>query len=249
MNITPVPAILPVDFYVYEHRKATTGEVFYVGKGKGGRAWQRSCRNSHWDRTAKKHGVLVCVLISGLQEWAAHEIEMQQIALHGRLNDGFGPLVNKTDGGEGTSGAYPGPETRAKISKAGLGKKRSIETRQAISLALKGKPKSEQHRAALSELKAGKKQGPRPPEWRAAISAGQTGVKRGPMRKDAADQFREAVGCRVVLCVETGQQFWGCGQAAKWASEKTGKKAWRQSIRQACESGGRLHLGFTWRYA
>lgn len=34
------------DFYVYLHRKKTTKEVFYVGKGSGDRVWSRAGRSS-----------------------------------------------------------------------------------------------------------------------------------------------------------------------------------------------------------
>ena len=48
-----------MDFYVYVHKKKTNGEVFYVGKGSGKRAWSAFGRNSLWKRTADKYGWLV----------------------------------------------------------------------------------------------------------------------------------------------------------------------------------------------
>lgn len=45
-----------MDFYVYVHKKKTNGEVFYVGKGSGKRAWSAFGRNSLWKRTADKYG-------------------------------------------------------------------------------------------------------------------------------------------------------------------------------------------------
>ena len=93
-----------MDFYVYLHRKKTTGEVFYVGKGSGDRAWSASGRNDLWVRTVNKHGYTVEIFLSNLQEWYAFELEKELIALHGRLSDGKGKLVNMTDGGEGLSG-------------------------------------------------------------------------------------------------------------------------------------------------
>jgi len=93
------------DFYVYVHRKATTGEIFYVGKGKGKRAYDLSeygrAYNPYYWRVAKKYGVSVEIIETGLQEWYALELEIDLIAYYGRCDLGLGPLVNLTDGGDG----------------------------------------------------------------------------------------------------------------------------------------------------
>jgi hypothetical protein len=128
-----VGAIVSNDYYVYAHRKATTGEVFYVGKGYGNRAGSKRYRNQHWQNVVKKHGFTVEILESGLQEWAAFEIEIAFIALFGRMDLGNGKLVNQSDGGEGASGAI-----------------RSLDTRKKLQV-----PKSESHKAALSAAKKG----------------------------------------------------------------------------------------------
>lgn len=91
-------------FYVYIHRRKTTGEVFYIGKGRRRRAWSSSGRNKHWGYVAKKHGFTVEIYTSNLQEWYAFELEKDLIAYYGRVQDNTGPLVNYTDGGEGPSG-------------------------------------------------------------------------------------------------------------------------------------------------
>lgn len=112
MTVTSIPR----DFYVYVHRKATTGEIFYVGKGCGDRAWSKQ-RNRLWSRTAKKHGCSVEIVQDGLQEWAAFEFECELIALHGRRDLKLGPLTNLSDGGEGgATGAIRSKETKEKLS-------------------------------------------------------------------------------------------------------------------------------------
>lgn len=88
-------------YYVYLHRKKTTGEVFYVGKGKNKRAWDRHGRSDLWKKTATKCGWDVEILQDNLQEWYAFELETGLIALYGRLDLGDGSLVNLSDGGEG----------------------------------------------------------------------------------------------------------------------------------------------------
>lgn len=93
-----------MDFYVYLHRKKTTGEVFYVGKGSGDRAWNRQGRNEFWKKTVRKHGYYVEIHSHGLQEWYAFELERDLICYYGRRQLGLGTLVNLSDGGEGPSG-------------------------------------------------------------------------------------------------------------------------------------------------
>lgn len=86
--------------YVYLHRKADTGEIFYVGEGIRGRLFEESGRNKHWTNTAEKHGFVVEIAKSGfvsITEALAHEVEM--IALCKKQGI---PLVNLTDGGEGS---------------------------------------------------------------------------------------------------------------------------------------------------
>jgi hypothetical protein len=92
------------DYYVYLHRKKTTGDVFYVGKGHANRAWSSSGRSTHWKSVVNKHGLVVEIVESNLQEWAAFELECALIALHGRMETGHGLLINHTDGGDGASG-------------------------------------------------------------------------------------------------------------------------------------------------
>lgn len=43
-------------FYTYLHRRNDTGQVFYVGKGKGQRAHDKYKRSAHWKRIVAKHG-------------------------------------------------------------------------------------------------------------------------------------------------------------------------------------------------
>ena len=44
------------NFYVYVHRTADTGRIFYVGKGTKNRAWTKGSRNLHWRNIVNKNG-------------------------------------------------------------------------------------------------------------------------------------------------------------------------------------------------
>jgi hypothetical protein len=120
-------------FYVYGHF-LLTGEVFYIGKGKGGRAYKRADRNPRWNNKVKKHGGFRVVILQDiLSEELAFEVEKSFIKNIGRKN-----LVNMTDGGEGVSGWIPSEETRKKIGDGNRGKTVSEDTKINHSNKLKG---------------------------------------------------------------------------------------------------------------
>jgi len=94
-------------YYVYEHYKKDTDQIFYVGigkieDGKYERANSSAKRNPHWHATAKKHGFdSKIVFESELREDVCNR-EIELILKYGRKDLGTGPLVNKTTGGEKT---------------------------------------------------------------------------------------------------------------------------------------------------
>lgn len=93
-----------MDFYVYLHKKKTTGEIFYVGKGNSRRAWERGGRNKYWHSIVKAHDYVVEIYQNYLQEWYALELEQDLILKYGRRIDKTGTLCNITTGGESQSG-------------------------------------------------------------------------------------------------------------------------------------------------
>lgn len=103
------------NFYVYVHRRATDGMIFYVGKGSGKRLNDKSGRSQHWNRVANKHGWTSQVLFSFSQEQCAFSFEVALIAYIGRSN-----LVNATNGGEGV--CNPSADVREKMRNAKIGK-------------------------------------------------------------------------------------------------------------------------------
>ena len=60
--------------YVYGHYKKDTGELFYIGKGSGKRAWRPDKRNRHWQYVVNKHGYVVKILEDNLTDEEAYEI-------------------------------------------------------------------------------------------------------------------------------------------------------------------------------
>lgn len=128
-------------FYVYLHINSKTGEPFYVGKGKNNRAFETQKRSNWWSNFVNKNGFDVIILEDSLLEKKALEREVYWIKRIGRKNLNEGPLINLTNGGEGTSGRILTNEQRKKMSEINignkncLGRKLSDETKTKMSLS------------------------------------------------------------------------------------------------------------------
>lgn len=107
-------------FYTYAHRRGDTGEVFYVGKGKGKRAWSERSRNAHWRNIVAKCGFTVQLISTELNEFDAlsHECELVDIFKLANF-----PLCNQTAGGDGLRN--PSDATRDKMAAAAKGNRRT----------------------------------------------------------------------------------------------------------------------------
>ena len=133
------------NFYIYCHRRLTDGKCFYIGKGTGNRHKQKTNRNPHWNNIVNKHNFESIILIDGLDEQKAFELESYFIK-----NVGLENLSNaRTE--QGTGGFSPSEETKRKISISSTGKKRSQETKQKMK-----KPKPEGFGDILSQQRKGK---------------------------------------------------------------------------------------------
>lgn len=193
-------------FYTYVWRDAH-GSPFYVGKGKGKRAQDIRARSKEFKEVYALGGCVVEIVDWFIHEAQAHAHEVELIAIYGRREMG-GLLVNRTDGGEGTSGWVPSAETRAKLSRANsgwvhtpdaiakmraanVGRKHSAETRAKIAASHIGLTHSERSRAKMSESKIGKKPSD---ETRAKLSAARRGKpKSAEHRKRIGDAQRGKV--------------------------------------------------------
>jgi len=69
------------DFYVYTHTSKETGNVFYVGKGLGNRAYTRKSRSDAWNLAAKA-GFYVDFVRRDMSEDEALKLEEEEIKKH-----------------------------------------------------------------------------------------------------------------------------------------------------------------------
>lgn len=130
-------------FYVYAFLREN-GSPYYVGKGRGKRAWNRA---SQAGRRPPKDDSRILILKKSLTEEEAFKHERYMITVLGRKDLGTGILRNRTAGGEGTSGWIPSEETRAKIEEAN--RNRSEKARASMSRALRGRRLGADHRAKI----------------------------------------------------------------------------------------------------
>lgn len=136
-------------FYVYLWRQAN-GQPFYVGKGKGKRAYDVYDRSDEFKAVYAKGGCTVEIVDWFIHESQALAYEVELIELYGRRDHG-GVLVNKTDGGDGCVGHIKSAETIEKWRAKNVGRKRSADVGRRISEAKMGHTHSDETRAKLSE--------------------------------------------------------------------------------------------------
>ena len=158
-------------YYTYGHYKADSKELFYIGKGKNNRAYEKDSRSDYWRNIVNKYDYTVEIFA----EWESEK----DAFIHERfLIDCFRDLTNLcnlTDGGDGCSGYIWTDEQKAKLKlriHPNIGKKtpdhvrkqiglsqlgvvrgpHSKEHSQKIGQALKGKPKTPEQAQRLREL-------------------------------------------------------------------------------------------------
>lgn len=154
-------------YYIYSYLREDHSP-YYIGKGSGKRAYTKGPKEVKPPRDKSR----VRILKADLTEEEAFLLEKLYILMFGRIDLGTGILRNRSDGGDGASGAIRSPEFREKLRQANLGKKRpqwvydkiaasntgkkaSAETRAKMSAARKGRTCTEEHKRKVSEAKKG----------------------------------------------------------------------------------------------
>jgi len=102
-------------YYLYRHIRLDKNEPFYIGIGtkpinykshkvEYARSYATTSRSSFWFNIVNKIDYRVEILLESDDYQFILKKEIEFIKLYGRFDLGKGPLVNLTDGGEGTKG-------------------------------------------------------------------------------------------------------------------------------------------------
>lgn len=167
---------MEADKVVYFHRKATNGEIFYVGMGSPKRPYYKR-RTEWWQRVVDKYGYTIDIVHKGLTQEQAYELEIKYIAQFGRYDLKTGSLVNQTDGGPHFVGISK--EKTKNRGKSLKGRTKSKKHRENLSKSLSNLAKSAVHKSNISKSLKGRKLSE---ETKAKIKRNNTAyLKRKPL--------------------------------------------------------------------
>ena len=212
------------EFYVYEHIRLDNNTCFYVGQGKGNRAYELD-RNDFHDNISNSYGHAVVIVKDNLTEEEAFELEKDTIEYYvftlgygidiegykNRENDEF--LTNLTFGGEGSSGFKHSEEAKQKMSESRKGTKHSEEVKRKMSEARKGIKYSEEAKRKMSEAKRGIQLSE---EHKKKISESCKGRQLSEETKRKMSKSKKGRKCseetkrklsKKVICITTGEIF------------------------------------------
>ena len=135
-----------MQYYTYAYLRKDKSP-YYIGKGNGNRAYIRRYKGIKPPKDKSR----IIFLKQNLTEQEAFRHEIYMIAIFGRKDLGTGILHNRTNGGEGASGAVRSKESKIKYSESKKGKTLSEKHKRKLSESHKGKTLSEEHKRKLSE--------------------------------------------------------------------------------------------------
>lgn len=136
--------------YVYAYLRSSDLTPYYIGKGKGQRAWYGKHSVSIPNDVSK-----IVIIESGLTDLGACAIERRLIRWYGRKDLGTGILHNCTDGGDGACGVRLSDDRKQRIREFHLGKPKPWASRPGKTNTFFGKTHSDATKMMQSTIKQG----------------------------------------------------------------------------------------------
>jgi hypothetical protein len=138
----------PLGFYVYAYIRKSDLTPYYIGKGKGPRAWY----GQHSVSIPKDHTKII-ILESGLTDLGACAIERRMVRWWGRKDGNSGILHNRTDGGDGCAGVIRTESQKEYLRKIVTGRKNPGSSRPGELNPFYGKTHTEKTLEILRQNK------------------------------------------------------------------------------------------------
>lgn len=224
-------------YYVYVWIREDNNSVFYVGKGCGRRASNKTVRKEHFKRIVNKIPCHYEIIKDGLTESDAYKLEKQTIKYY--LDLGYGIdikgyertsefyLVNSTLGGDGTNGYKWEEGSRTGEKNSFYGKKHTDETKETIRQTRLGTKASNETRQKLSDMRKGEKNNMYGKRGELSPIYGTHRTEEEKMKQ------REALGTPV-YCIELQKCFPSLGYAELYMKETYNIKLNRKTIQANC---------------
>lgn len=222
------------EFYVYTYVINDTNEVFYVGKGKGDRAYKGK-RNKFCEDMKATHDWKVVIIKNNLVEEEAFILEAERIEYY--RTKGF-RLTNQTTGGDGISGYIMTEEVKEKISISS--KERWKDNRfseKQIWHRRHGVYQSVEFKMKLSQVTKGEKNGNYGNKWTEEMKINLSEKRKKNGKSKGINNGRATK----IKCVETGVIY----DYIKLACEDLGLKS-QASLTIALNNPKRTAGGYHW---
>lgn len=211
----------PKGYYVYLHRRCTDGIVFYVGKGKGSRAWNSWNRSDYWTNIARKHGVIVDIYKDRMTEDRSYLVEEELIS---RFDSEH--LCNISTGGVG---GKSGCSIGTVYSSNGM----SFDSAEHAASWLVGEGFSYATGSQINACCRGQRK----------TAYGLSWSRSGPN----PEFIKPHNSSKSVLC-SNGMKFESIKSAARWAASHTGKHGSPTAISKCCQGKSYSAFGYNWEF-